>query len=376
MLFNKISLIDDLLNRIGEKLQLNETRREKADQTYKSVSKWLQDDKIFFGIYDINIYPQGSYRLGTTNKPKGKEEYDLDFVLEIDYDYLKITPNELLNHLERRLKESDIYKDKIERKKRCISIKYEGDFHLDIIPALPACVFRGDNLKIADRHLKVWLDSCPKGYIRWFESKYISLKLIVEKAMEIEKLPPKIPYSLIQPLQRIVQLMKRYRDIYFDNRDDISPRSIILTTLAGIYYNSWESENESLLNILCSIKKEIDFNPYGKIIVVNPSNSNEKFSDRWEEKPELYQYFKEFIYSFNSNWKKLNDAQGIDKIGKQLELMFGESISKEVISEHAEYTTELRKVGLLGINSIGALTSSFSNRAIPIRNNTFFGDIF
>ena len=56
--------------------------------------------------------------------------------------------------------------------------------------------------------------------------------------------------------------------------------------------------------------------------------------------------------------------------------MFGESISKEVISEHAEYTTELRKVGLLGINSIGALTSSFSNRAIPIRNNTFFGDIF
>ena len=344
MLSKKISLIDDLLNRIGEKLQLNETRREKAEQTYKAVSKWLQEDKLFFGIYDINIYPQGSYRLGTTNKPKGKEEYDLDFILEVDYDYTRINPLELLNHLERRLKESDIYIGKIERKKRCISIKYDGDFHLDIIPAVPVYLFKGDHLKIADRQLRIWLDSCPKGYIQWFESKYIKQKLILEKVAQIEELPSKVPYILIQPLQRIVQLMKRHRDVYFENRNDYAPRSIILTTLAATFYSSWESENESLLNVLCDIKKEIDSNPFGEIEIVNPSNSNEKFSDRWKEKPELYKYFKEFIYSFNSNWKKLNESRGLDNIGKQLQLMFGESVSKEVISEHAEYLLNLGKL--------------------------------
>lgn len=374
MLFKKISLLDDLLNRIGEKLQLNQTRIEKAEQSYNAVSEWLKEDKIFFNEYDINIYPQGSYRLGTTVKPKGEDEYDLDFVLEVDYDYRNLKPEELLNHLERSLKESEVYKNKIERKKRCIGINYEGDFHLDVIPALPCDYFKGDNLKISDRKLSAWLDSCPKGYIKWFESKYIAQKLILEKAAEIAKLPSKVPYSLIQPLQRIVQLAKRHRDIYFDEQKDNSPRSVVLTTLIAEYYNSWESESESLMNVLCNIKRDIDLNPYGKIVVVNPSNTNENFSDLWDDKPDLYNYFKDFINSFYENWKRLTQTPGIDKVGKQLEIMFGESISREVISEQTEYIDALRKSGKLGMNVLGTLTPSIMSKTIPVQRNTFYGD--
>ena len=374
MLFKKISLLDDLLNRIGEKLQLNQTRIEKADQSYKAVSEWLKEDGLFFSKYDINIYPQGSYRLGTTVKPKSKDEYDLDFVLEVDYDYRKLRPEDLLNHLERRLSESEIYRSKIERKKRCIGINYEEDFHLDVIPALPSEFFKGDNLKISDRKLSAWLDSCPKGYIKWFESKYVEQKLLLEKAAEIEELPSKIPYIYIQPLQRIVQLTKRHKDIYFEKQEDKAPRSIVLTTLAAAYYSSWESESESLMNVLSTIKKDIDLNPYGRIVVVNPSNSNEKFSDLWDDKPYLYNYFKDFINSFYTNWKKLSQTQGIDKIGKQLEIMFGESISREVINEQTEYIEDLRKSGKLGINVLGTLTPSIMSRTIPVPRNTFYGD--
>ncbi len=374
MLFKRISLLDDLLNRIGEKLQLNQTRIEKAEQCYNAVSEWLKEDEIFFSEYDINIYPQGSYRLGTTVKPKGKDEYDLDVVLEVNYDFRKLKPEDLLNHLERRLKESEVYKSKIERKKRCIGINYESDFHLDVIPALPRDFFKGENLKISDRKLSAWLDSCPKGYIKWFESKYIAQKLILEKAAEIEELPSKLPYSLIQPIQRIVQLTKRHRDIYFDEQKDNSPRSVVLTTLTAEYYNAWESESESLLNVLSNIKRNIDLNPYGKIVVVNPSNPNEKFSDLWEEKPQLYNYFKDFINSFYENWKKLTQMQGIDKVGKQLEIMFGESISREVISEQTEYIDALKKSGKLGVNVLGTLTPSIMNKTIPVQRNTFYGD--
>lgn len=373
MLFKKVSLLDDLLNRIGEKLQLNQSRRDKAEQCYKTVSDWLLKDNIFFGKYNINIYPQGSYRLGTTNRPKGKTEYDLDFVLEVDYNYLRLNPEDLLTHLERRLKESDIYESKIERKKRCIGINYEGDFHLDIIPALPTYYFKGKNIKISDRKLNAWLDSCPKGYIRWFESKYIAQKLLLEKALEIEQLPSKMPYEFIQPLQRIVQLMKRHRDIAFDGREEYAPRSIILTTLAGEYYNSWESESEALLNVLYSIKQNIDSNPYGKIMIVNPSNPNEKFSDLWDDKPYLYTGFKDFVSSFFSQWKKLSESEGIDKIGKQLEIMFGEKISREVIEEQTEYYDVLRKSGKLSMNDLGTLGILTASRSILVQKNTFYG---
>lgn len=373
MLFKKMTLLDDLLNRIGEKLQLNHTRTEKAEQSYKAVSEWLKKDEVFFSKYDMNIYPQGSYRLGTSVKPKSKEEYDLDFVLEVDYDYKIINPEELLNHLERRLKESEVYKDKIERKKRCIGINYENDFHLDVIPALPRDYFKGDNLKISDRKLAAWLDSNPKGYIKWFESKYISQKIILEKALDIEELPSKVPYSFIQPLQRIVQLVKRHRDIFFEKQKDNSPRSVVLTTLAAEYYNAWESESEAMLNVLENIKKEIDTNPYGKIVIVNPSDPNEKFSDLWDDKPHLYTYFKHFINTFYTNLKQLTQTQGIDKIGKQLETMFGESISREVITEQTEYIDDLRKSGKLGMNVLGTLTSSNLSKTISVQRNTFYG---
>lgn len=374
MLFKNITVIDDLLNRIGDKLQLNQSRREKAEKSYEAVSEWLMKDEIFFSNYDINIYPQGSYRLGTTVKPKIKDVYDLDFVLEVNTKPSELTPVELLNHLERRLKESDLYKNKVVRKKRCMCIEYEDEFHLDIIPALPAQYFKGEHLRISDRRLKEWLDSCPKGYINWFESKYISQQIMLKKSLEIEELPEKLPYQLIQPLQRIVQLMKRHRDIYFEKAADNSPRSIVLTTLAAMFYKASESENDSLMNVLENIKKEIDTNPFGKIEIVNPSNPNEKFSDLWDTKPHLYKYFKDFIKSFYSDWKQLNQLEGMAYTRKQLEKMFGETISREAIEEHAEYTNKLRKSGLLGINLAGTLISSGEKKSIPVQKNIFYGD--
>lgn len=374
MFSRKVSLLDDLLNRIAEKLQLNQSRREKAEECYKAVIKLIEDDKAFFGLYETNIYPQGSYRLGTTVKPMKDDEYDLDFVLEVNYDYKKMKPIDLLNHLERRLRESDLYRDKITLKKRCVTINYTGDFHLDIIPALPNSTFKQPDIKISDRKLEAWLDSSPKGYIDWFESKYISQKLLLEKAASVETLPEKVPYQFMQPLQRVVQLMKRHNDIYFDNKnEDWAPRSIVLTVLAGTFYNKLESESESLLHILREISNTIKSNPYGIIDVKNPANPKENFSDRWHDKPYLYNYFKEFISSFLEEWEQLIAEKGIDKIKLHLQKMFGETISREVITEQANYTEKLRKAGLLNITSSGTIITTSVDNAYPIRKNTFYG---
>lgn len=371
----KISLFDDLLNRIAAKLQLDQTRKDNAERSYKAVTELIEKDEKFFSKFDINIYSQGSYRLGTTVKPKSGEEYDLDFVLEVGLDYNKYNPLILLDNLERCLKDNETYRDKVERKKRCVGINYKNDFHLDIIPAAPKTIFGGEDIKISDRKLERWLDSSPKGFVKWFESKYIEKRLLLEKAAAVEELPENIPYEFIQPLQRVVQLIKRYRDIYFDDKkEDYKTRSIIITTLSGHYYGKENSENEALFNILTGISNKVSTSPT-PFDLVNPSNRNEKFSDLWVEKPHLYEQFKLFIKDFYSKWKKLNEQEGIDKIGKMLEEMFGESVSRQVISEQAEYVDKLRKRGLLKVTALGTLTTGKDIKSTPIKKNTFYGKI-
>lgn len=371
---NKISLFDDLLNRIAAKLQLDQTRRDNAERSYKAVTEFIENDEEFFSKFKLNIYPQGSYRLGTTVKPKSGEEYDLDFVLEVDLDYKKYNPMILLDNLERCLKGSDTYRDKVERKKRCIGINYKNDFHLDIIPAAPRTIFGGDDIKISDRKLENWLDSSPKGYVKWFESKYISKSLVLEKAAAVENLPEKIPYHFIQPLQRVVQLFKRYRDIYFNNKkEDYKTRSIVITTLCGLYYGKENSENKALLNILEGIKGKISSSPT-PFELVNPSNPNEKFSDHWLDKPYVYDHFKLFISDFYTKWVKINNSEG-PAIYSMLKEMFGESISIQAITEQAEYVDKLRKTGILKTTSFGTLTTLKDIKSIPVKNNTFYGKV-
>ena len=60
--------------------------------------------------------------------------------------------------------------------------------------------------------------------------------------------------------------MKRHRDIFFKSQSDISPPSIILTTLCGEYYTNQGSILDDMISIVGTIKG----NP--TIRVCNPVN--------------------------------------------------------------------------------------------------------
>src|SRR4051794_2550737 len=57
-----------------------------------------------------------------------------------------------------------------------------------------------------------WLSSNPEGYLRWFVSRMEGS----EKALKVEAQVDDIPvYRRKTPLQRAVQLLKRHRDVMF-----------------------------------------------------------------------------------------------------------------------------------------------------------------
>lgn len=375
--------IDDLLSRTCSKLQLNKTRIEKVETSYNTLCNFINNSKGYFSSFEQkDFYPQGSYKIQTTVKPKGKNEFDLDFILEINETWKSKDPMELLKELYKLFKESDLYTDKVELKNRCVRINYANDFHIDILPSFSAKLNENDtNIKVPDRTLKDWTDSNPQGYANWFDkrSKLFDKILVEQRSVaSIEKLPD-ISYELLSPLNKVVQLIKRYRDIYYKDKKIKGVRSIIITTLCAKYYDGEFSEYTAINNIINKIKREITKS--NKILeVYNPVNSNEKFSEKWDSDKDEYKEFCDFILNFEKQWTDIKCRGNLLEKIKILQNLFGENIISESYKEQAKYIAKLRENSKIKISTIdGSLlivdnSIDTKNNIKKVENHTFYGE--
>jgi len=353
---------EELLARIAQSLQLDETRKKRMEDAYNSISELLNNDITFFKDVDVDVYPQGSTATGTTVKPLNGNEFDLDIVIHIKRLYNYFSPNEVYNAILKIIESDKRYKDKIERKNRCVRLNYAGDFHMDILPGCIVFIFDENNLKVPDRELKDWTISNPKGLIEWFLSRANTVAQsmlknyrsnLIELRAEIQDLPEDDFYEKT-PLQRAVQLVKRYRDIFFENNSEYSTSSIVLTTLIGQYYQSENSIYSTIENVINRIR--IDYTTAvvakTKFKVLNPVNREEDFTDKWTDKH--YENFFSFITEFYNEWQQLK--QGFEKSHLDYIRLFGEGVYKQSLQEQiklmSKYSTdEITKANALIISN-------------------------
>lgn len=67
---------------------------------------------------------------------------------------------------------------------------------------------------------------------------------------------PKYQHNKL-PLQRVVQILKRHRDMMFEGADN-KPISIIITTLASRAYNKQENIIEALVDVVNNMERFIE----------------------------------------------------------------------------------------------------------------------
>ena len=375
---NKNTQLDDLLARIAEEIQLDDTRKERMESAYRAIESLLNEDEGFFKNAIFEIYPQGSVRIGTTVKPTGKNEFDLDIVIHIIMNWEDYSPQFIYNELKRVLQNSDRYKDKVQLKNRCIRLNYSGDFHMDILPGCQETNVDNDKLVVPDRELGDWTFSNPRGYGKWFIDKSNILKVsLLEKAYAMENLPAD-EFSKKKPLQRAVQLIKMYRDEYFKSNPKMATSSIILTTIAGEFYDGEESIFDTIENIIYKIKQ--NFNILGlvgnRLKILNPVNSQEDFSDKWDDdkEPELYEHFKKFIIHLDKQWQILKEENGVIEEANTIKGLFGEKAFLRAQESQVNQLENARKLKSIGINTTtGVISGSLVANTKPIKNNTFFG---
>jgi hypothetical protein len=375
-----------LLELACEKLDITPTERAMAEERYSAVGQWLSDANNPY-LANASVYTQGSIRIGTTNRPVGRNEFDVDLMCHLPGARI-LAPHEVRDVVGDRLKSHGTYKNMLEPLRRGWRLVYANEFHMDITPSIDDPNHQRGGVLVPDRHLRDWKASHPKGYANWFE--VIALhepRMLMEKSeiqADVEAMPGDIRFK--GSLRRIVQIMKRHRDVWYANKtaDERAnaPISIIITTLAAKAYakaaaQQYDNALDLLLDVVDAMPSFVETRVTATGVekwVVNPMNDQENFADKWRDHPQRDAAFYRWLGAFKADLDRLAQEPGIDAVAKGLAGLLDETISKAVITEANRRLNVNRTNRHLIAGAGGLILTPTSPNAYAVPSNTFFGE--
>ncbi|ABW67894.1 nucleotidyltransferase domain-containing protein [Desulfosudis oleivorans] len=373
-----------LLEKICQKLELTDTQYQDAKGKYKAVGEWLDGGEVLHP-HAPHIFPQGSMSLGTTVRPLGRDEFDIDLVCLLNLFSSRCSPEAVRKAVGERLEANEVYKKMLEPLNRGWRLNYaqSSKLHLDITPATKDDGSQNGGLMVPDRKLREWKNSHPQGYVKWFEDIAALMPTIEfsERVVmaKVDPFPEQVPFKSI--LKRCVQILKRHRDLCFINNDaKNAPISIILTTLAAKSYQHlvlsrrFTSELDLLFSVIQHLPDFIEERVIqGQKIyyIPNETTSGENFAEKWNTHRERAEAFFSWHKKAISDFEKLEQVEGLDGLQRLLgEEVFGERDTSVVFNDYVDVINERRRNRTLSVASGVGLTTGIGT---PVRRNTFYG---
>jgi hypothetical protein len=331
---------NSVVEELYKQIDITPTQYELAKSHYEAVAKCLTD-----GGVASDVYTQGSFAFGTVIRPykEGRDaDFDIDLVSQSSDDKLLTEPAELKKSVGKCLYESQYHRDLLDRDegRRCWTLNYaprDGvGFHMDVLPCvheedgiISSIILKNVSPALANNAIAItdldkaensydWSTGNPHGLIDWFKginAPYLQTvsesqrrRLVESKAYaSIEAVPEQL---LKSSLQRVIQLLKRHRDVRFDRQSDYEyrPISIIITILAAQISAEKKLYNATVQELLQAVIEELhrysvlnqdSFTYYAEGLALrnaviirrsnsgwylsNPVNPFENFAERWSE---------------------------------------------------------------------------------------------
>ena len=395
----------EILETLGETLDITETQYNAAVSSYKAVGEWLAKPESSLALYKPEIRPQGSFMLGTMVRPVNeKDDLDIDLVCELTGKNPSWTQYHLKQVVGNRLKDNESYKKMLDEEgRRCWTLIYSNNanYHLDILPSL---VCNGYNtvlekafsakalsndfdsiaIRITDKEqsnyfidpvAENWMKSNPFGYAKWFFNEAsIDFRKTIMLSESVNPVPKYQKEKL--PLQRVVQILKRHRDMMFNGHED-KPISIIITTLATKAYKKETSIIDALISISINmenfIESRYDYDS-GKFVkwIANPVNPEENYADKWVEHPQREMNFYKWIEQVKHDIPNILQQRGLQNICNEMKNPFGEQVITKTFSMLGERSFNLRQSGSMGMNTGSGILSSVGT--VNTRPHNFHGN--
>ncbi len=361
------------LENVAAELDIPPNKYQVAVNRYEAVGHWLEDGKYRGCEGKPSIYPQGSFRLGTVVRPiRGgiEADYDIDLVCELPIAKHMTDARSVKMMVGNRLHENDRYRDLLDKEgKRCWTLEYaEQDgigFHLDVLPSVPDS--RGGpldtSIAITNKQGETynWSASNPRGYGKWFDERnrgaFVRVlteqkRSILSRTSGIYASVDDVPDQLVRtPLQRSLQIMKRHRDVRFNNKrnNGHAPISIIITTLAAQFYQGDSDVYSALKGIITQLHahavlvengnvdpriapaSQIRRTPGGGWHIGNPVDPEENFADRWhEDNHARARAFFSWVEALKEDFVDITTAYQTESVRNRLAAALGPS----VVSSH------------------------------------------
>jgi hypothetical protein len=346
-----------------------------AEQRYTDVGKHLADA-------GADVYVQGSFMLGTVVRPYGREgEYDLDLVCHCRIAKQSISQKALKDRvggfLGDYIKTADGVDGEVpdlKESRRCWTLGYDR-FHMDVLPAIPNGEAASDTaIWLTDKLLRLWQPSDPLAYVDWFrercaqEFREARVKL-VKSAGSVDEVPE---WQVRTTLHRVVQVLKRHRDVFFRDDVDDRPPSSLITTLAARAYNGHRNLVDATL-VAVQRMPDFIFMQDGKYWVPNPVAEGENFSDKWNEYPLRRIKFLRWRAEVEQMLTAaLNERGGSQAVYGYLEKAFGAEPVRKALGAFGTGQRELRENGRMRMTQTGLLTSTGADVAVH-GNHRFYG---
>lgn len=392
---------NEVLEELGKTLDISETQYNAAVKSYEAVGKWLADERSSLAPYSPEILPQGSFMLGTMIKPVAEDDdLDIDLVCQLKGKNPSWTQKVLKTKVGDQIKSNDTYKNMLDKEgRRCWTLQYRKEsenlkerYHMDILPCIVDTGYRQvlekafsaselgelkelairitdreeDNYPIETDH-KNWLKSNPFGYGRWFFDKAsISLMKAFSINEAIEPVPTYQKEKL--PLQRVVQILKRHRDMMF-NGDEHKPISIIITTLAARAYQKETNILEALQNVVSRMELFIgEENPHTRQKmkwISNPVNDEENFADKWTETKAKQDSFYKWLDQVKLDIQTTLGKGSLSLIVESMKKPFGDEVINKAFSSYGDGLLTKRESGNLKMAAVTGTIGSSGRAAIP-----------
>jgi hypothetical protein len=384
-----------LIEEACQYLEPSPSQRELAKQRYEGVGDWLarSDDGL---LASILIRLHGSVAIGTTVKPVGANEHDVDLVAHVPDVAIMVAPGQLKRRIGDRLRNNGNYAPLLMEMPRCWRLDYANEFHLDITPSIPnpECPYGGE--LVPDKSVRTWKASNPMGYRAKFERRAAlqpRIRALAKRAFDraladapVEPYPDAKPFKGI--LRRLVQICKRHRDLYFtDDTDGLAPLSIIITTLASRAYEycvgqfEYDDELDLVLEVLRWMPRMLQtgtVDGHGVWYLWNQTTVGENFCEKWNRHPERAHAFFGWHRQAVTEVERLAAAEGLDQVRRLLGNVVGTAPANKAVDALTQRVDVARGTGCLSVTRpaglvVGTLAAARTTAATPVPKNTFFG---
>lgn len=359
----------NLLVHASDVLEPDEARIALAHKRYESVGDAVKESGGRL-IKDVEMFSQGSYRLGTTTQNPDTLEFDIDAVISVDYTRENVSQQELNDRVggwlyqyvdSQQSARSDLGIPTLTPGKRAWTLQWDDSFHIDVLPVIPATAIEiastyGPAHWLTDKELTRWQPTHPRGFAGWFDDVIHAdrVELAKMRAVTVEELPRHGKSRTV--LQRAIQLMKRHRDEWNGCAEGDRPPSVIITALATSAYADVRPTGD-LLAVMTAIARrmpalvDVRSNPPQ---ICNPTCPAENYADRFADRPERTAALLAWLDELNGDLTALAAARGGD-VYESFGKSFGVDFGAQAVKRMAGSVSSARETGSLYTAGTGAL---------------------